>query len=487
MGGFFPFFCFLSVLFGTGWGIVQGNLFLAVSGSVSMFLGSFWAYRKQHWRLFEVSILIFFAFIAQVWVMPSVSFPPDEHLAKRNTCTFGVKTIVRTRNRVQSFRANIYEINGNPVRIRARVRDFSSLPKQYPYRYRAEGTLSLRRYRDYEYYQLWIPKDSSQRTLPDSFVRDIVSEVTRSVIGVYRKYLPEAAGSFLSAVFLGRREFLNRGLRDSFSSAGIVHLLAISGLHMGLVMWILMYLLKILGISFRRRIILSLGALAFYVVLVGGAVASIRAAIMCGIFGLSFLLSRRTHPLNNLGIAGMIIIFLDPLVVSEVGFQLSFLSVGGIILAYTLLNIQVQSGNILLTYGKNILYSSFWVNIFIWPLLAWYFHRIYVLALSINIVMIPLFALIMFTNCIFLLFSFLPGVNILLAEILSFLVFLFVQMTKFFAGVPFMYLTVRLPFPALCIYYGLLAILVSFLFKRKYFNMVSPGGKMLFANRRFSV
>lgn len=473
MKGFFPFFCFLSVTAGVCWGIVGGNVFLAAGGSILAFLGIVWAHRRQRLRFFEVFLLIFFVFAAHAWVLPSVSGKDTEYLSKTNTFEFRVSSIPLTRQRGRSFRAFLYRINGLPARIRALVRDFSSLDKQYPYRYQAEGKLSLRRWRQNEYYQLWIPQGSPQDKLPDFFVSDMVSNVTQGIIGLYRKYLPDAAGSFLAAVFLGRREFLGRDVRENFAAIGIVHLLAISGLHMGLFMWILMDIFKILRISFRRRIVLSLAGLSFYVVLVGGSVASVRAAIMCAIFGISFLLSRRTHPLNNLGLAGIIIVFLDPLVVTDIGFQLSFLSVAGIIFGYTLLNIEVHNSNFVFTYVKNILLSSFWVNVFIWPLLAWYFNLIYVLALFLNIVMIPLFALIIFTNCIFLLFSFLPVVNVLLAEVLSFLVYLFLQATALLSRIPFMRVAVTMPLSIMLVYYGVLGVLVARYFRRRYFGPVS--------------
>lgn len=455
-------------------------IFNAFTGAVIAALASISAayltHHKNRHFLFQILIFIFFGLCAYLWALPEDQSYVTGYIGEKTVLRMRVNTLPRHKNNTQSYRAVVYRLNGRPVHLRVRVNDFSHLQKKCSRRYQIEGKLFQKIYKGYTYYQLWINKNAPQNIIP-SLSDTIFYSVQNGILKVYRRYLADEAATFLSSVFLGRRELLSPHIKNLFLSTGTVHLLAISGLHMGLVMAILVYMLQFAMLSFSKRIIISLNILFFYVFLVGPTPATIRAAIMCAVFGVSFLLRRKTHPLNSLGIAGMICLIANPVWITHVGFQLSFLSVLGIIAGYKFFPINMYSDKLVVTYIKNIFFSSVLVTVFIWPLTAWYFHYVHLWTILINIVVIPFFIGIIFVNCIMLIFSWFPLLAGIIAEVLSLSVRLFLGLLEFFSKFP-LAITVRdMDIRVLIIYYGLLTVLFGFLFWKRYGQRVSFPGR----------
>ena len=160
----------------------------------------------------------------------------------------------------------------------------------------------------------------------------------RHVLGT--RVYADAPRAVLSALLLADRSGLDRDTREAFAQTGLMHLLAVSGMHVLLVGMTLFLMLKPLlgriGLGWRATEILRAAAtltlLAGYVVLCGAPVSAVRALVM-GTFALgAHILQRTGDPLNTLGIAGLVLLAASPAALSDVGFQLSFSAVGALIL-----------------------------------------------------------------------------------------------------------------------------------------------------------
>lgn len=132
-----------------------------------------------------------------------------------------------------------------------------------------------------------------------------------------------------SAMTMGDKSMLSRETKTLFSIAGVSHILALSGMHIGIIVLILN---TILGRRRRRRkqnlsSILILLAVWFYLLFVGMPLSAVRAAIMLTTWTLVNLFRRNQHPLNVLGTAALITILISPTAVFDVGFQLSYIAV----------------------------------------------------------------------------------------------------------------------------------------------------------------
>jgi competence protein ComEC len=138
------------------------------------------------------------------------------------------------------------------------------------------------------------------------------------------------------AMTLGWRGDLEPDLYSQFRDAGIMHLLCVSGLHVGLLAAMVGWLLLWLGEERRGRIIrgsLQLVALWGFALLTGWAPATVRAALMFSLFVVSHMMGRRTESLNLLALAAIVMLAADPQLLFDTGWQLSFSAVTGILLA----------------------------------------------------------------------------------------------------------------------------------------------------------
>lgn len=173
-----------------------------------------------------------------------------------------------------------------------------------------------------------------------------ISQPERKPIGYYplamRAYIkntvsrliPGERGALATALLIGDKSNLPKSVSDSFSSAGISHLIAVSGLHLSI--WCL-FILKIFDVFRLRRRAGAIISAAFVIVFMavsGFTYSVMRAGFMMLVMLLGTLLSRQSDSLNSLGIALVILCFVNPYCVMSLGLRLSFLSTLGIIVGY---------------------------------------------------------------------------------------------------------------------------------------------------------
>lgn len=140
----------------------------------------------------------------------------------------------------------------------------------------------------------------------------------------------------VEAMTLGWRGDLEPGLYTQFREAGILHLLCVSGLHVGLLAMMVGWLCFWTGEERRGRIlrgVIQLVTLWSFTALTGLAPATLRAALMFSLFVVSRMMGRRTDSLNLLALAAIVMLMADPMLLFDIGWQLSFSAVGGILLA----------------------------------------------------------------------------------------------------------------------------------------------------------
>lgn len=142
--------------------------------------------------------------------------------------------------------------------------------------------------------------------------------------------ISEPQASLLAGIVIGAKEGLPQNFEESLRNTGTIHVVVVSGYNISVVAGLLMGLSRFIKRQFA--IILALAAITFYTLLVGADPPAVRAAIMGAVaFGAVFL-GRQRFSLYALGLAGFIMMMLNPIVVTDIGFQLSFLATVGIIL-----------------------------------------------------------------------------------------------------------------------------------------------------------
>ncbi len=213
---------------------------------------------------------------------------------------------------------------------------------------------------------------------PNAGLRGVVLSYAN---GVLHGYLSDTNAELLYSMLFGNKSGLPWLLRQDFSVAGVAHLLAVSGLHVGLLAGVLTWLLKIVHGPRRARVYCLTPVLLFYAYLCGWQYAVLRAIIMCLVYEITRRHQRVADPLTALSIAAVIILILFPYSIRSASFMLSFTCVLGIILFYRGLLKVVR-------FKSLAMYLA--VTIGSLPGVIYYFGYLAVYGIVANLVILPL-------------------------------------------------------------------------------------------------
>jgi competence protein ComEC len=226
----------------------------------------------------------------------------------------------------------------------------------------------------------------------------------------------------VAAMTLGDKSQLTKELRDTYAISGASHILALSGLHLGII-----YTLLSLLLSRRRWQVLSqvviIVCIWLFVFLVGMSASVVRSAVMVSIYALLSLGHRDKLSVNTLAFAAIVMLLLNPMSLFDVGFQLSFMAVLAILLFYPLFE-SVWSQPFLLDHRLfkwlwTMLAVSCAAQIGVAPLIAYYFGRFSCYFLLANLIVVPAATLILYLSLLVLLIPSLAYLLIYIVDALN--------------------------------------------------------------------
>ncbi len=234
---------------------------------------------------------------------------------------------------------------------------------------------------------------------PQGALRTFFTEMRQNLFGRMERYIGGQDAAFYTALITGDKSALDMEVKTSFANLGISHLLATSGLHIGILLMIFSIIFKKLRTPIVIRSIISLVAILIFLCFAGFRVSMMRASFMWLLRTLSKLWGERVSPLNTLGIAMLILLALNPLCIFDISFVLSCASVAGIVLfSKMLMNVQKMK------YGSKVLglmLTTVAVVGFTWPVVAYYFNSISLLSPIYNIAFVPISSVALFIGMIF--------------------------------------------------------------------------------------
>jgi len=274
----------------------------------------------------------------------------------------------------------------------------------------------------------------------------IQSSVNRFVDYVLGAVLAPVHADIAASLILGGSGRVGRDVRDAFSRAGVLHILAVSGLHVGFVAVFVGFLLLFVPLSLRIKFMLTMFVLLLYAAVTGFRPSVCRATVMAFFFGFAVLIQRNVRPLHIVNITAMAFLIVNPFVLFDLSTQLSFAAVYGIVILFPLCNEKVVRyvHNRFLRRMVTIMAISLSAQTFVSPLLAFYFHRLPTCAIISNCLIVPLASV-----AVFLLFLCL-GVGVLslagarlVACFVSIVLDVIIVISSFFANLPFSTITLH--------------------------------------------
>lgn len=209
---------------------------------------------------------------------------------------------------------------------------------------------------------------------------------------VLEKHLSVRHGSLMVEMLLGDKDVMSHELAQDLNATGLRHIIAISGMHIAILTMYLMPLLILLGLWRQQAFYVTVALVIFYVALTGLQPSALRAGLMGGMFLLGQHLGRVNVSLRALVFAGAGMLLVNPLLLArDVGFQLSFLAVlGMIVLLPTVLSFVPKK-----MPGRELLGMTIAAQLFSFPILIWSFGQVSLVSIATNILVIPVVPLLM--------------------------------------------------------------------------------------------
>jgi competence protein ComEC len=283
--------------------------------------------------------------------------------------------------------------------------------------------------------------------------------------------------AMLEALLLGQRHHIGRDVNEAFRRTGLLHLISLSGMHLGILIAIVWGCCKPAGFSKRMRALICIGATGVFLLVVPPLGPILRAAVIVWAYCASLLLRRRTNAVNSLSLAAIVLLLLRPTQLFEAGWQLSFASVGGI-LAFTrrvedfvhrttrdrlhpaeretrramrLLKGAGAGGVLMLSVGFSAWLASAGI-------LLYHFYNITPLASLWTVLASPAVTAILAVGFLKIILSFLlPTVSMLLGHVLAVLANVLIGMVKIMATLDFSYILIgHVPLVLIVLYYTLI-------------------------------
>ena len=271
-------------------------------------------------------------------------------------------------------------------------------------------------------------------------ISDGTYSIRESLQNSVNQILSPESSSVISAILLGNRALLSEETRDDFRKTGIIHVLAISGLHIGYIVGILFIIGSLFRFKRKPKVLFIITGIIMYAYLIGWKTPVTRASIMSIILLAGIISERRHLPLNTLGIAAIIILLLKPAELFQPGFQLSFAAVASIIFFKERFGDKIRlpkptNGFRRILRWIILLYlMTLSAQVVTMPLTAYHFKNFFLTGLLLNVLIVPFVGVLVALGIVTLFFYYIyPPSGLIFAAGLDFLTESLISLLSFFS------------------------------------------------------
>lgn len=261
------------------------------------------------------------------------------------------------------------------------------------------------------------------------------------VLNILRKNITsEKELGLAEALLIGYKDDLDQSLVQSYTNTGVIHIIAISGLHLGLIYWLLALLLKPLQKRKKTkwlRPVLIITGLWLFSLLAGAQPSILRSALMFTCIVLGDTLTKKTSIYNTMAVSALILLCINPYWLWDVGFQLSYAAVLSIIIFMRPIYNSF--------YIKNKILDGIWklnavtlaAQILTVPLSIYHFHQFPNLFILTNFLAVPLSSIIVLGEILLCAISFIPSIAVLVGKLLTWLIWIMNTYIERIEAIPF--------------------------------------------------
>jgi competence protein ComEC len=228
----------------------------------------------------------------------------------------------------------------------------------------------------------------------------------------------------ISALVLGFTGDLDPELKNAYARAGVMHILSVSGMHVGIVYIFLLYLLFFLDKTRKLKIIkaaIIICGIWFYALITGFSPPVIRSAAMLSFFAAGQAINRNSNGFNTLAASAFIILLCNPFQITDIGFQLSYSAIAGILLFYEPIYHAWTPALHIADKIWALVAVSIAAQLGTLPLSLFYFHQFPTFFIPTNLVIVPLSGLIIYGGLTLLIFSFWSPAGFIISFLLKYM------------------------------------------------------------------
>lgn len=277
-----------------------------------------------------------------------------------------------------------------------------------------------------------------------SLLKKLAFYLKAGIKEVFTKRLSSLAASVNNAMVLGEKKSIPTAVYHSMIQSGTVHIMVVSGFHVGIIAFMSEVFLKILRIPRRIRFFGVIFCLILYCLITGASIPVVRATVMGIFLAAGYFIQREPDIKNSFFLAALFILIINPKDLFSISFQLSFGSVASIIYLYPFLKALFKAGNIKIRFFRAIIDGCL-VSLAAWlatsGFIAYYFKILSPVAVLANIFIIPVASLIILSGLIMVIISLvLPPLAGAFAAFNETAVFVLLKLNNLFINLPFAYI-----------------------------------------------
>jgi len=283
--------------------------------------------------------------------------------------------------------------------------------------------------------------------IPTTNISLWASEIQQKVVSIFRQaHLSPDNFSIISALTVGYKDLLSAETRQSFSQTGAMHVLAVSGLHVGIIYLVINYLLSFFFKKKRRWIktILILIVLWAYALITGFSPSVLRASVMFSFIVIGQNMNRPKNIYNTIAASAFLLLMFNPYNLIEIGFWLSYLAVLGIVFLHPKIYGLLYFGKSFLGKFADKVWSliavSIAAQITTLPIVLYFFHQFPNYFILTNLFVIPLVSIIVYVAMFLLMVSPIPVIFSFVAMILNHILSFMLGGIRWIQALPFAFI-----------------------------------------------
>lgn len=271
-----------------------------------------------------------------------------------------------------------------------------------------------------------------------SELKNFIFNSRSGLVSLLRRFIKGRKEQGLAeALLIGYKDDLDRSLVQSYSNTGVIHIIAISGLHLGLIYALLLVLTNPIKRSGILRLLLILSSLWLFSLLAGGQPSVLRSAVMFSFIATGDVLKRKTYIFNTLALSAFVLLCINPFWLWDVGFQLSYSAVLSIVMFFRPVYNWFYFPNRMLDFVWKMMAVTLSAQLLTLPASIYHFHQLPTLFLLSNIVAVPLSSIILIGEILLCIVFFLDPLAKTLGIVLEHLITIMNSYVERLSTIPF--------------------------------------------------